>query len=162
MKSSYCRVAALLFTLVATACSRQPHDDAVTTAQALSDAGGGSGSVACALFTAAQVGERLGTTVSAGTPWGMTGTGCQWSSDGDDENAVQVVIVDDPRYWENLARADGGEALRGIGDQAFVAPWLGAYRAGALTPSGSIYVMTPRRDLSVALLRDALTRWPPS
>jgi hypothetical protein len=50
--------------------------------------------------------------------------------------------------------------LSGLGEEAFVAPWLNAFRAGALTPHGAIYVMTPRRDLSVALLRQAVERVP--
>jgi hypothetical protein len=112
----------------------------------------------CRMFTRAEISKALGAQVSNGAPWGMFGGGCEWAAG--EENAVQVVVVRDVSYWENLKSVQGGEALAGFGEEAFVAPWLDAFRAGALTEHGVIYVMTPKRDLSVALLRQAVERVP--
>lgn len=68
---------------------------------------------------------------------------------------VQIVPRD---YWEDGTRQPGGEALEGIGEKAFVGPWLDDHRAGALTINGAVYVMSPSEDVSIRLLRDAVTR----
>ncbi len=112
----------------------------------------------CKLFSRAEIAEAIGTPVSEGADWGLASMGCEWSAG--EDRAVQAIIVPDPEYWENLAGSEGGEALSGLGEEAFVAPWLGAFRAGALTPHGSVYVMSPKRDLSVSLLRKAVERAP--
>ncbi|WP_159017259.1 hypothetical protein [Cognatiluteimonas profundi] len=107
---------------------------------------------ACKLLTRAEISEALGKPVDEGHDW--SAGGCEWRSGGD---AVQVqqVAADD---WEPLAKSSGGESLPGIGLEAFVGPWLGSARAGAKTSSGCVYVMTPTRDLSVKLLRQATSR----
>ena len=112
----------------------------------------------CRMFTGAEISKALGVSVRNGAPWGVFGGGCEWAAN--EKDAVQIVVVRDKSYWENLGNVDGGEMLPGLGEAAFVAPWLGAYRAGALTDRGAVYVMTPRRDLSVDLLRRAVERLP--
>ncbi len=115
-------------------------------------------SKSCKLFTRREITEALGESVGEGADWGLASMGCEWSAG--EDRAVQAIVVPDPEYWENLAKSEGGEALSGLGEESFVAPWLGSFRAGALTPQGSVYVMSPKRDLSVALLRKAVERAP--
>lgn len=111
---------------------------------------------ACRLLDRNEIRAALGAGAAESRTWGAGGLGCEWAVGSG--KVVQLVVVKDSQYWEDLAKADGGEALPAIAKQAFVAPWLGSFRAGALTPGGCIYVMTPRREVSVRLLRAAVHR----
>jgi hypothetical protein len=135
------------------------HEEAKRTQKGLNDLTASSDDV-CRMFTGAEISKALGVPVRNGAPWGFFGGGCEWAAN--DEVGVQIVVVRDTSYWENLEKVQGGQTLTGLGKEAFVAPWLGAYRAGALTDRGCVYVMTPRRDLSVDLLRQAVERAPKS
>lgn len=109
----------------------------------------------CKLFSRADISAALGATASEGHDWNV---GCEWRAG---DQAVQVVMVS-ARYWEPLAKSAGGESLPGIGLKAFVGPWTGSVRAGALTNTHSVYVTAPNRDIAVRLLREAVQRLPPT
>lgn len=150
--------------LLSAGCSRGPDAPQAQTAVTAGPIAPGassplatSSSNTCNLFSRAEIAEALGAPVGEGADWGMASLGCEWSAG---DRAVQAIVVPDPEYWESLAKSEGGEALSGLGEEAFVAPWLGMFRAGALTPQGSVYVMSPKRDLSVSLLRKAVERAP--
>lgn len=110
-------------------------------------------SKACKLFSRDDISAALGKPVDDGHDWSA---GCEWKAG---DQAVQVVIAR-AEDWEPLAKDSGGESLPGIGMQAFVGPWLGDSRAGARTDTSTVYVITPSRDLSVKLLRQAVQRLP--
>ncbi len=117
---------------------------------------GGDGSPVCKLFTAEQIGDALGAAVENGHTAGPLGTACSYPiKDRDRSVMVQVVPRD---YWEDGTDQPGGEALQDVGEKAFVGPWLDDHRAGALTINGAIYVMSPAKDASVRLLREAVVR----
>ena len=154
-----------LIALALTACSSTDKPapplasaPASTTQTASAAAEPAASSKACKLFTQGEIADALGTSVGKGTNWGSGFPGCEWSAGGD--NAVQAALMPDRSYWENLAETTGGEALSGLGQEAFIAPWMGSFRAGALTPQGAVYVMSPKRDVSVTLLRTAVARMP--
>lgn len=141
-----------------TACSQ---GSAQNDAQKLHDqlTAAGTDSPACKMFSRKEIAAALGEAVEEGHTSGPLGTGCSWDAKDDDSRSVMVQIV--PRdYFEDGTDAPGGEALTGIGEKAFVGPWINDFRAGALTDKGAIYVMTPKREVSVALLRQAATRMP--
>lgn len=153
------------FSLIATAlsaavalsgCSQgSDRDQAEHLAQGISQTMASSQTAtnqACKLFSRDDVSAALGARVDEGHDWNI---GCEWRAG---DQAVQVVVVADD--WEPLAKSAGGESLPGIGKEAFVGPWLGDMRAGALVDTRSIYVITPSRDVSVKLLRQAVARLP--
>jgi hypothetical protein len=148
--------ASLLWTV--SACTQ---DSTPAAAKALHEqlTSAGTESVACKLFSRDQIAKALGATVDAGVTSGPLGTGCSWAIRGQDRNVMVQLVPRD--YWEDGTRQPGGEALTGIGDKAFVGPWLDDQRAGALTENGAVYVMSPKKETSVVLLRDAATRVPP-
>ena len=156
---------AVLIALALAACSSTDKPalllasaPAAQTAPGPAAAGPASSGKACKLFTRSEIAAAIGAAVGEGTEWGSGFGGCEWSAG--DDNAVQTALMPDRNYWEDLAESQGGEALSGIGEKAFVAPWMGSFRAGALTPQGAVYVMSPKRDVSVALLRTAVARMP--
>ena len=112
----------------------------------------------CKLLTAQQVGKAVGTSVENGHTSGPLGSGCSWSIKGQDRSVMVQVVPRD--YWEDGTRQPGGEALEGIGEKAFVGPWLDDQRAGALTANGAVYVMSPSKEASITLLREVATRVP--
>ncbi len=139
-------------------CSKSSdHADAENLAQGITHtiaASSPATSKACKLFSTGDISAALGKPVDAGHDW--SAGGCEWKS-GDQAVHVVVARVDD---WEPLAKDSGGESLSDIGKQAFVGPWLGDSRAGARTDTNTVYVITPNRDLSVKLLRQAVQRLP--
>jgi hypothetical protein len=146
----------LTLMLSLTACS--DTDDLGPARRAQPRLAGGDESPVCKLFTREQIGSVLGTPVEGGHTAGPLGSGCSWQIEGSDRS-VMVQIV--PReYWEDGTDQPGGEALEGIGEKAFVGPWLDEHRAGALTANDAVYVMSPSKDASVRLLRDVATRVP--
>jgi hypothetical protein len=112
----------------------------------------------CKLLTASQVGAAVGTAVENGHTSGPLGSGCSWPIKGQDRSVMVQVVPRD--YWEDGTRQPGGVALEGIGEKAFVGPWLDDQRAGALTANGAVYVMSPSKEASITLLRDVATRVP--
>lgn len=121
---------------------------------------GGSDSFVCRLFTREEIAAAAGEPVAAGENAGPLGSGCHWMFENSDERGVMIQIV--PRdYWEDGTHQPGGEALSGIGEKAFVGPFLDEHRAGALTANGAVYVVSPKREISVALLNQAAPRVPP-
>lgn len=119
---------------------------------------GGGDSPVCRLFTAHQIGAALGAPVEEGYISGPLGTGCSWQIQGQDRSVMVQIVPRD--YWEDGTHQPGSEALDGIGEQAFVGPWLDDQRAGALTANGAVYVMSPSKETSIALLRDVAPRVP--
>lgn len=115
--------------------------------------------VACKLLSRDEIAKALGAAVEVGETSGPLGSACSWKIKSQDRTVMLQFV---PRkYYEDGARQPGGEALAGIGEKAFVGPWLDDQRAGALTANGAVYVMTPKKDASVALLRAVATRVPP-
>jgi len=137
-----------------TACSDSAEIQAARTLQ--QQMTGGGDSPVCKLFTAREIGAALGAPVADGYTSGPLGTGCSWPIKGQDRNVMIQVV---PReYWEDGTAQPGGTALEGIGEKAFVGPWLDDWRAGALTMNGAVYVMSRSKEASVSLLRDAALR----
>ncbi len=118
--------------------------------------GGNGDSPICKLFTPQEIGSALGNTVEKGHVSGPLGSACSWPIAGQDRSVMIQVVPRD--YWEDGTNQPGGEPLEGIGELAFVGPWLDDQRAGALTLNGALYVMTPSKQASVALLRDLVAR----
>jgi hypothetical protein len=147
----------VVLAVFAAACSKNDsHAQATALQQQI--IGAGSDSVACKLFTADQIADALGRAVDDGATSGPLGSACSWSIKGE-HRSVMVQIV--PRdYWEDGSRAPDAQVLEGIGEKAFVGRWLDDQRAGALTANGAVYVMSPNKDTSVTLLRDAAPRVP--
>jgi hypothetical protein len=143
------------------AVSACTQDSTPVAAQALQEelTSAGTISVACKLFSRDQIAKAVGASVDAGVTSGPLGTGCSWAIRGQDRSVMVQIVPRD--YWEDGTRQPGGEALTGIGEKAFVGPWLDDQRAGALTANGAVYVMSPKKETSVVLLRDAATRVPP-
>lgn len=153
----FCSIAMALSAAVAlSGCSQgSDRDQAEHLAQGISQtmaSSQGATNQACKLFSRDEVSAALGAAVDEGHDWNI---GCEWSAG---DKAVQAVVV--ANDWEPLAKSAGGEPLSGIGKEAFVGPWLGDMRAGALIDSRSIYVMAPTRDVAVKLLRQAVARMP--
>ncbi len=146
----------LALAVLSGACSEGPDLDAARTE--LQQLSGTADSPICKLLTRQQIAAALGKPVDEGHTAGPLGSGCSWPVKGT-ERSVMVQVV--PRdYWEDGTRQPGGEALEGIGEKAFVGPWLDDYRAGALTAKGAVYVMSPSKAASVTLLRDVAPRIP--
>ncbi len=119
---------------------------------------GGDDSLACKLLSTEQIGNALGASVEAGHTAGPLGSGCSWQIEGSDRSVMIQIVPRD--YWEDGTTQPGGQVLEGIGEAAFVGPWLDDQRAGALTANGAVYVMSPSKNTSVALLRDVASRVP--
>jgi hypothetical protein len=149
-------LAALALSLVA--CSQ---GSAQSEAKKLHDqlTAAGTESAACKMFSRAEISAALGAAVGEGYTSGPLGSACSWDVKGNDEQSVMVQIVSRD-YWEDGTRAEGAEALTGIGEKAFIGPWIGDLRAGALTAKGAVYVMSPKREASIVLLRQAAERMP--
>lgn len=74
-----------------------------------------------------------------------------------DPRSVTVILVP-LAEWRDGTGDPGGEPLPNLGERAFVAPWLDDQRAGARLADCGVYVLTPRRTLSVTMLRLAVAR----
>lgn len=148
--------AALTLALISAGCSDKPD---FAAAAGLQEQLTGDDSPICKLLTRQQIGTALGARVDEGRTSGPLGSGCSWPIQGQDRSVMVQVVPRD--YWEDGTRQPGGEALEGIGEKAFVGPWIDDFRAGALTANGAVYVMSPSKTASVALLRDVATRVPP-
>ncbi len=150
---------AMLAAVVFTACTKNTDQAAAqATAEGIANTIASTSVAtdkACKLFTRAEIATALGAAVEEGTNWAPGG--CEWRA-GDTAVHITIARAED---WEPQDKSAGGESLQGIGKQAFVGPWLGDSRAGALTDSNTVYVLTPSRDVSVALLRKAVERLPP-
>lgn len=112
---------------------------------------------ACHLFTKAELASLAGTAVSA-AQGGVAGPqSCRWTLETADPRSITVILVP-VGEWRDGAGSPGGERLGAPGEHAFVAPWLDDQRAGTRTPGAGIYVLSPRRTLSVELLSRAAAR----
>lgn len=156
MTRAYGRCTAAAIALVVAACS-QGGSDAGEISHA-PDGASAATSGLCKLLSRDEIAAAVGSPVADGNVAGPLGSGCQWELANERSVMIQVVPRD---YWEDGTNAPGGEALADIGEKAFVGPWLDDQRAGALTPNGAVYVISPSRDASVTLLRQVATRVPP-
>lgn len=148
--------AVVLLALLGTACAREPAPSP-SAATAIAVASPEVPTGACRLLTIAEVAAAVGAPVDAGEVTGPLESMCSWGIRDGSDRSVRLQLV--PReYWEDGARQPGGESLDGVGEKAFVGPWLDDQRAGALTPAGALFVMSPLRDASLALLRLAVPR----
>lgn len=149
----------LFVAVVLWSCSQGSDRDnarnvAAGIAQTMASAGAATDE-ACKLLTRDEVAAALRSAVDEGRNW--SAGGCEWRTGAGD--AVQVVMAR-ARDWEPPATSAGGESLPGIGMEAFVGPWLGSARTGALTDRHSVYVTAPNRDVAVRLLRQVVQRTP--
>jgi hypothetical protein len=147
-------VPGLAFAVGLAACSDGAELDAARSLQ--QQITGGDDSPVCKLFNAQEIGAALGKPVEHGHTAGPLGSGCSWEIKGQDRSVMVQIVPRD--YWEDGTHQPGGEALEGIGEKAFVGPWLDDHRAGALTANGAVYVMSPSKEVSVRLLREAVTK----
>lgn len=124
-------------------------------------AGAGSSSGLCSLFDKQEIQTLLGTPVAPETAAGPDASACQWNGTTDDAAYAQIQVVA-VRYWTPPKAADGYEKLSGLGKEAFVAPEMGGWQAGALTDTAAVLVAaksgSANRDTAVRLLRDLLGR----
>ena len=153
----YRALGTLALSVIIAACSDKPDPAAAQNLQR--ELTGGGDSPMCKLLTKQQIGAALGAAIGDGYTSGPLGSGCSWPIQGQDRSVMVQVVPRD--YWEDGTRQPGGEALEGIGEKAFVGPWLDDYRAGALTANGAVYVISPSKSASVKLLQDVATRVPP-
>lgn len=147
-----------LLVCMAAGCSRDSEREAASPADASPGAGAGSSSALCSLFDTQEIQTLLGTPVAAAT---AAGGACQWDGTTDDAAYGQIHVVA-VRYWTPPSSAEGYEKLSGIGKEAFVAPEMGGWQAGALTDTAAVMVSvksgSANRDTAVRLLRDLLGR----
>jgi hypothetical protein len=111
----------------------------------------------CKLFTAAEIGQYIGETVSPGQNAAL-GTGCQWlAADGTGDVIVAVVPSS---YHEPPTAAEGYRALPDVGSKGFVAPQLDGWVAGAIVGEDAIRVSvagaTATEATAVSLLQAAI------
>lgn len=153
-----CCTTAMFAAVVLAACSRNVDQAAAkATAEGIATTMASTAVAtdkACKLFSRDEIAAALGAAVEEGTNWAPGG--CEWRAG---DTAVHITIAR-TQDWEPLDKSAGGESLQGIGKQAFVGPWLNDMRAGALTDTHTVYVMSPSRDVSVVLLRQAVARLP--
>jgi hypothetical protein len=125
-------------------------------------AAGAQASGPCSLFTSDEIGRMLGTTVDEGKPAGPMNSACQWESPTDEDAYVMVQLIDDTQYWETRSGVRGYETHGNVAREAFTAPELGGWMAGALTDSRVVYASVnggnSSRDLALQMLRTALQR----
>jgi hypothetical protein len=116
----------------------------------------------CATYTALEIEQWLGSAVGEGYTAGPGGTACQWDASSDPSGYVQIQVIEDTSYWENPELAEGYETVAGVGQEAFVAPDLKGWKAGALTPKEVVFISmsggSSEADTAVSLLRDAVDR----
>lgn len=145
-----------LLVVLGTACAPEPAASG-SAATATEVAAPWLATGVCQLLTSAEVAASIGSPVDAGELTSPLDSMCNWAIRDGSDRSVRLQLV--PRdYWEDGARQPGGEPLDGLGEKAFVGPWLDDERAGALTPAGALFVMSPQRDASLALLRLAVPR----
>jgi hypothetical protein len=116
----------------------------------------------CSLFAAAEIGRMLGRAMSEAQVSGPLDTVCQWESPTDEEAYAQVQVIDDTQYWETRSGVRGYETHPDVAHEAFTAPELGGWVAGALTDSRVVFISVnggnSSRELALEMLRTALRR----
>lgn len=138
------------------ACSgNSDQEDATTLANAITGRMSSSAEATnetCELFSRDEVSAVLGVSVDEVANWSYGG--CEWKAN-DQSVHVQVAAA---RDYHPVAKSSGGETLTGIGKAAFVGPDRPGFTSVALMESRCVYVYAPTRDMSVELLRLAVTR----
>lgn len=122
--------AALAAGLVLGGCGAKPAADAKKTADAIKGGGATQAtSPACALLTHDEAAKALGAAVGDGEVAGPMGTACQWNAkSGDGYLQVQVVPAD---YWSPPSMAKGYHKLPEVAAEAYAAPEMEGWSAGA-------------------------------
>lgn len=135
---------------------------AVTTAPpAGSSAGSAAASGLCAVFTPAELADKLGAKLGAGKTAGPLGSACQW--DGPVDEYVQLQVVE-ARYFETRDRSiPGYRAIPELGDGAWSVPELGGWACGAPAPADKatfVSAVGPKAsaDLCIEVLKLAVER----
>jgi len=113
----------------------------------------------CKMFTKAEAGQYIGQAVNH-VENAAVGTGCQWSTAGQDGSVlVQVVPA---RYHEKPSAAPGYKKLPDVGAQAFVVPDLGGWHAGSLNGARAVHIIISGKGASeskaVELLKESMKR----
>jgi hypothetical protein len=128
---------------------------------AASSAGGaGAGNDRCAKFTTAQVTPLTGDAFQTAEPSILDVPGCQWYFSSGAGN-VNLQILPGSQYGDWSGKP-GATAVSGVGDSAFVGPYvLGGTMAGAQV-GGTFYFLTvspaPSNDVVVAFLKEAIAQ----
>lgn len=116
----------------------------------------------CALFTREEIGRMLGRGVDEGYVAGPMDTACQWDSPTDEDAYASVQVISDTQYWETRSGVRGYETHAGVAQEAFTAPELGGWIAGARTETRIVFTSVnggnASRDLALEMLRTALQR----
>jgi len=148
----------LLLVCIAADCSGDTKAAEETASAAASV---GSSSDLCSLFNTQEIRTLLGTPVAVSTVSPPSASACQWDGTTDDGAYAQVQVVG-VRYWTPPKSAEGYEKLSGLGKEAFVAPEMGGWQAGALTDTAAALVAvksgSATRETAVRFLRDMLGR----
>lgn len=124
---------------------------------------GSFGAQLCDLFTTAEMSKVLGTKAAEGSVGGPLDTQCQWvMKNGDGYASIQELPAD---YWSPPSADDNYQKLTGIGDEAYTAPGIGGWDAGAMAGNGMVVVSiwdgtdtrgTP--DAAIAFLKETMKR----
>lgn len=118
----------------------------------------------CALFTAAEISKVVGASVDDGQVGGPLRSLCTWTAGGNDGGAfLQLATSDD---WGPPELADGYRTLPGIGDEAYAAPGITGWDAGALAGDKVVIASVwdgsdsgdSSADPAIELLKEALAR----
>jgi hypothetical protein len=113
----------------------------------------------CKMFTKAEAGQYIGQVVDH-VENAALGTGCQWSTSGQ-EGSVLIQVVP-ARYHEKPSAAAGYKKLPDIGPQAFVVPDQGGWHAGSLNGTRAVHVQISGKGASqakaVELLKESMKR----
>ena len=113
----------------------------------------------CKMFTKAEAGQYIGQPVNH-VENAAVGTGCQWSTTGQDGSVlVQVVPA---RYHETPSLGAGYKKLPDVGAKAFVVPDMGGWHAGSLNGARAVHVIISGKGASeskaVELLKESMKR----
>lgn len=116
----------------------------------------------CTWFTAAEIGDRLGTRVRDGQVAGPLGTACQWEGVTDSKAFVQIQVVREVSFWTVPRGLADLAMLNGVGKEAYVVPAEGGFKAAGLLENAFVSVFvggaTANRAVAERLLVDTLSR----
>lgn len=102
-------------------------------------------------FSADEISQRLGVAVAPGRIAGPLGTWCQWSAVDDPSTFVQIQVVRDVSFWSVPSQAPGFVSLPSVGEEAFVLPDDGGWKAAARLPASFVIVLLRGAPANAAL-----------
>ena len=151
-------IASLLACFALAACSKggDAMKEQIQGQAALGNAKG-SDAPACKVYSQDEASVWVGAKVR---PPELATGGCQWAI-GDGSGSMMLTIVE-ARYHERPTRQAGYHELKDIPGQAFVAPFMDGWLAGAIVGTDAVRVTLSgpgvTEEKTVALLKDAIKR----